>query len=94
MAVLSGDGDLFQREGRAYLSDYPAFSSWAYFFYAGIFPLTVVSVSASLLAFECTSTGGRFHPIFDACMWLGVATSFFLYRFWPVVTKYVARASK
>ena len=93
MAALSGDGDLFQREGSAYLSDYPAFSKWVYFFYAGIFPLTVVSVSAWLLAVECTSTGERFHAIFDAFMWLGVATSFFLYRLWPMVTKKRAKGA-
>lgn len=87
MAVLNGGGDLFQREGRAYLSDYPAFSKWVYFFYAGIFPLTVVSVAAWVLVVEVTSTEERFHRFFDGFMWLGCATSFFLYRLWPVITK-------
>ena len=90
MSTASGDPELFQREGSAYLLRYPAFSWWAYAFYAGIFPVTTVLVTARLLTIECTSKG-RFHPLFDGFMWIGVVVSFFLYRLWPIIAKKVRR---
>ena len=86
LAAVTGDDELFQREGRAYLSRYPAFSTWTYLFYAAAFPLTVVFVSAILLIVEFVP-GGRFHPVYDVVMGLGVAVSFVLYRLWPLLVK-------
>ncbi len=92
ISTASGDPDLFQREGRAYLLAYPAFSWWAYAFYAGIFPVTTVLVTGRLLAIECTSRE-RFSPLFDGFMWLGVVVSFFLYRLWPIIAKVCCKRS-
>ncbi len=87
LAAVTADGDLFQREGLAYLSNYPAFSAWAHLFYAVGFPLTVVVVSTILLVFEFVSGAGLFHPIYYVVMALGVVVSFFLYRLWPLLVK-------
>ena len=87
LAAVTAAGDLFQREGLAYLSNYPAFSAWAHLFYAVGFPLTVVVVSTILLVFEFVSGAGLFHPIYDVVMALGVVVSFFLYRLWPLLVK-------
>lgn len=87
LAAVTGDDELFQREGHAYLSRYPAFSTWAHLFYAAVFPLTVVFVSTILLVFEFVPDEGIFHPIYDVVMGLGVVVSFFLYRLWPLIVK-------
>ena len=87
LATVTGDDELFQREGKAYLSGYPAFSTWAYLFYAVLFPLTVAVVSAILLVFEFVSDERLFHPGYDVVMGLGIGVSFFLYRLWPLLIK-------
>jgi len=87
MATLCDDCDLFQREGRAYNDRYPAFSKWAYIFYAGLFPLGVVLVSGQLLLTEWCAEGNRFHRFFDGVLWLGVVVSFGLYRLWAPLRK-------
>lgn len=87
LAEVAGDDELFQREGRAYLSKYPSFSTWTYLFYAAVFPLTVVYVSTVLLVFELISNDGLFHPTYDVVMGFGVVVSFFLYRLWPLIVK-------
>lgn len=94
LAAVTGDEGLFQREGLGYLSEYPAFSTWAYLFYAAVFPLTVVVVSTMLLVFESASNYGLFHPIYDAVMGLGIVVSFFLYRLWPLVVKKCVKDKK
>jgi hypothetical protein len=79
-----GDAQLYSREGKSYLEDYPLFSDWAWICYVFIFPLIVVLVIATLLIVEWTALSYSLpYKLFDSLTALAVITSFFLYRLLP-----------
>ena len=45
-------GEVFTREGKYYLNDYPLFSSWAHFLYSWILPLILIVVVVNKLIHE------------------------------------------
>jgi hypothetical protein len=86
----SGDDDLYRREGKAYLHNYPAFSEWAWISYVYIFPAIVVMASLGLLITELISfPAGWPFKVFDSSLAAGTVTTVFLYRGWPAVARRV-----
>ena len=82
-----GDPDAYRREGRAYLHDYPAFSSWAWLFYTGIFPAIVIAATAVLAYTEITKLQvPTYHKWYDAIVaGMGIVLSMVLYRGWHLM---------
>lgn len=43
---MLGGNDVFTREGKAYLNDYPWFGTWAHWLYTGVFPAALAAIVA------------------------------------------------
>lgn len=88
------DEQLYIREGRSYLENYPLFSDWAWICYVFIFPLIVTLAVVTLLVMEWTTLSYALpYKLFDSLIALAVMTSFFLYRLLPALpTGPVSRA--
>lgn len=81
-----GDDDLYRREGRAYLRDYPAFSNWAWISYIYVFPAIVTMATLGLLVVEWVGfPGGWPFKVFDSGLAAATILTFFLYRGWPLI---------
>jgi hypothetical protein len=82
------DDDLYRREGKSYLDEYPLFSDWAWVSYIYIFPAIVTLTTMGMLATEWAQFPGRWpFKIFDSGVAVAVALTFFLYRGWPLIRK-------
>lgn len=87
-----GKSGIYEREGRAYLEDYPAFSHWAWINYVYIFPLLAILVTISLVATEWLSlSSGWFYKTLDTLLALTIIVTFFLYRFVRPVRSFIAK---
>lgn len=83
---IFNDKEIYNREGRAYLKNYPIFSEFAWIFYVLIFPIIAILSTALLLYFEWNMENTvYYHLIYDSLLVLGVALSFILYRIWSFV---------
>lgn len=93
---IFNDKEIYSREGRAYLKNYPIFSEFAWIFYVLIFPIIAILSTALLLYFEWNMENTvYYHLIYDSLLVLGVALSFILYRIWSfVITIYEAMKKK
>lgn len=93
---IFNDKEIYSREGRAYIKNYPIFSEFAWIFYVLIFPIIVMLSTALLLYFEWNMENTvYYHLIYDSLLVLGVALSFILYRIWSfVITIYQAMKKK
>ena len=93
---IFNDKEIYSREGRAYLKNYPIFSEFAWIFYVLIFPIIAILSTALLLSFEWNMENTvYYHLIYDSLLVLGVALSFILYRIWSfVITIYQAMKKK
>ncbi len=93
---IFNDKEIYSREGRAYIKNYPIFSEFAWIFYVLIFPIIVILSTALLLYFEWNMENTvYYHLIYDSLLVLGVALSFILYRIWSfVITIYQAMKKK
>lgn len=93
---IFNDKEIYSREGRAYLKNYPIFSEFAWIFYVLIFPIIAILSTALLLYFEWNMENTvYYHLIYDSLLVLGVALSFILYRIWSfVITIYQAMKKK
>ncbi len=79
-----GGGDLYQREGKVYLSDYPPMLELAWFAYSFLFPLIVMVAALGLAIWEYNRL--QYHPLhilFDICMAATLIVFLFLYRVQP-----------
>jgi hypothetical protein len=62
-----GDPDLYRREGRAYLRDYPLFSDWARICYAFVFPVIAALATLALVVAEWRGLPGPWpYKLFDS----------------------------
>jgi hypothetical protein len=90
-----GDDELYRREGRAYTSEYPLFSWWAWRFYVVVLPVIAIIATGVLIYQEWA---GLEYPllgkIFDLISASGVAVSFALYRIVPLASGAVKRLGK
>jgi hypothetical protein len=79
------DDELYRREGRAYKSEYPLFSWWAWRFYVVVLPVIAIIATGVLIYQEWVGLGypllGR---IFDLISASGIAVSFAFYRIVPL----------
>ena len=88
ISYMLGDSDLYRREGKAYLKDYPAFSNWAWFFYTFLFPLIMlISVVALFILEFCKLNYSIYFKIYDGIIGTGVLFSLILYRIIPLFQK-------
>jgi len=82
---LSG-GDLYQREGKVYLREYPLLLDVAWFAYCILFPFILMFATVGLLIWEITRVDYPFyHKIFDTCIAGAIICFFFLYRMQPTL---------
>jgi hypothetical protein len=83
-----GDDGLYQREGRAYTENYPAFSQWAWVSYVYTFPVLAIGVAVSFIVTEWLRLpSGWTYKTLDAVLGLATCTTLFLYRVLPAVSK-------
>ncbi len=79
-----GGGDLYQREGKVYLREYPLLLNVAWFAYCILFPLIVIFATLGLIVWEITQLSYPFyHKLFDTCIAAALISFFFLYRMQP-----------
>jgi hypothetical protein len=82
-----GGGDLYQREGKVYLREYPLLLDVAWFAYVILFPLIVMFATLGLAFWEFTSVGYPiYHRLFDVLIAVALTCFFFLYRMQPALT--------
>lgn len=92
LGETAGDSVAFQREGRAYLTNYPVFSEWAWVLYVFVFPTLFVIASALLGIYEWYAVDSSFwFKIADSLLAGGTAVNFFLYRGLPVFVQLLKR---
>lgn len=88
MCSLSGDEMIFCREGRAYESNYPLFSWWAYYFYTLLFPTVVIIVVLFMIYVEMFRHGvATYYWLYDVIAAVGIIISFATYRFGMFFTR-------
>lgn len=85
LGEAADDSVAFQREGRAYLTNYPIFSEWAWILYAFVFPALCIIASTLLGVYEWFAVDSSpWFKIADNLLAGGTALSFFLYRGLPI----------
>src|SRR5215207_7486688 len=90
-----GDDELYRREGRAYESNYPLFSWWAYRFYVVVLPVIAIIATVVLIFQEWTRLEyPLLSRIFDLISASGIAVSFILYRIVPLASAAVKNQEK
>src|SRR5215211_6194450 len=86
------DDELYRREGRAYKTEYPLFSWWAWRFYVVVLPVIAITATGVLIYQEWA---GLEYPllgkIFDLISASGVSVSFALYRIVPLASGVVKK---
>ncbi len=81
-----GGGDLYQREGKVYLREYPLLLNVAWFAYGFLFPLIIIFAALGLVTWEVYWVGyPLYHTIFDAFVAGTLICFFFLYRIQPAI---------
>ena len=81
-----GGGDLYQREGKVYLKDYPQILDVAWFAYGILFPLIVMVAALALIYWECTRVAyPPLHTLFDVGIAFALIFFFFVYRVQPTL---------
>ena len=84
IATELGARDVFQREGKAYLLEYPAFSEWTWISYVVIFPIVVIVAVVGVITLELTQLAYPLaHKLGDAVMAAAIVVSMYLYRLHP-----------
>ncbi len=82
-----GDHNLYRREGRAYLQDYPLFSDWAWICYVFLFPMILALATLALLVGEWAMLPHHWlYKLLDSVVAAAILISFFLYRILPLFT--------
>jgi hypothetical protein len=91
MAFITGEDEVFCREGKTYLKDYPLFSNWAWLFYTMMFPAIIIVASIPLLYIEWSSLQYPiFHKVYDTIIAVAIIISFALYRIVPQLQRWLA----
>ena len=81
-----GGGDLYQREGKVYLREYPLLLDVAWIAYTIFFPIIVMFATISLVVWEFRGLlYPLFHIFFDALVASALILFFFLYRVQPAI---------
>jgi hypothetical protein len=86
------DDELYRREGRAYKSEYPLFSWWAWRFYVVVLPVIASIVTVVLIYNEWARLDyPLLGKLFDVISASGIAVSFVLYRIVPLASGIVKK---
>jgi|SRR5215211_5672213 len=89
------DDELYRREGRAYKTEYPLFSWWAWRFYVVVLPTIAIIATAVLIYQEWTRLDyPLLGKIIDLVSASGVLVSFALYRIVPLAAGAVKKLKK
>lgn len=81
LSSLLGDKDVYRREGKAYLAEYPLFSEWVWRFYTLVFPLIVAGSVFYLVGWELWyKSSGHYNTVYDLLIGVGVVMTLGLYR--------------
>jgi hypothetical protein len=81
-----GGGDLYQREGKVYLREYPLLLDVAWYAYVILFPLIVLFATLGLMIWELIwASYPLYHRLFDVIVALALTCFFFLYRMQPAL---------
>lgn len=81
-----GGGNLYRREGKVYLTEYPLLLDVAWFAYGFLFPLIVILAASALIAWEFSRLPYPiYHLIFDAFVGGALILFFILYRIQPTI---------
>lgn len=81
-----GGGDLYQREGKVYLMEYPLLLDVAWFAYCIFFPIIIIFATISLIIWEFTQVPYPLHhKLFDTVIAGALICFFFLYRIQPAL---------
>ncbi len=76
-----GDADLYRREGKAYLEQYPHLLDWAWVYYTILFPAAFAIAVVYLLVVECVSLHESvLSKAFDIIFGISVLVALVLYR--------------
>ncbi len=87
ISAAIGDRDLYQREGQAYLQNYPLFSDWAWFCYVFLFPAIVALATLALSIGEWAMLPHHWlYKLLDSVVAAAILLSFLLYRILPLFT--------
>lgn len=80
------ESDVYRREGRVYLNEYPLLLDVAWFAYVILFPFILIFATFALVYWEWTKLRyPLFHRIFDVLIALALIGFVFLYRIQPYV---------
>lgn len=90
ISPLVGGGDLYQREGEVYLRGYPLLFNVAFYAYTVMFPLILITATASLWAWESNQLSiPWWHRFADLLLAIVIIATLFLYRMQPYLTSKV-----
>lgn len=82
-----GGGNIYRREGKVYLDNYPVLLDVAWVAYVVIFPLIIVLATVGLVLWEATQLSFPwFHRLFDGLIAITLVTVLILYRVAPYVS--------
>jgi hypothetical protein len=79
-----GGGNLYQREGKVYLQEYPLLLDVAWFAYCILFPIIVIVATIGLIIWEIRQLPYPiYHKLFDELIAIALICFFFVYRMQP-----------
>lgn len=79
-----GDEELYRREGKSYLGDYPLFQDWVWICYVFLFPVIAMLATVALVGLEVARLPYPLpNKVFDAAIATAVVVSFYLYQWHP-----------
>jgi hypothetical protein len=86
ISPMVGGGDLYRREGKVYLREYPLLLEVAWIAYGILFPLIIMFAALGLTIWELTWVlYPRYHIFFDAFIAAALICFYFLYRVQPTL---------
>lgn len=86
LSPVLGGGDLYQREGKVYLREYPLLLDAAWFAYGILFPFIIMFATVGLVVWEFSQLQyPLYHLLFDMLMATAIVIFFFLYRVQPAI---------
>ncbi len=92
---LSLNENVYQREGKVYLNEYPVLLDVAWIAYVVVFPLILIVATVGLLCWEWTRLPYPWpHKVFDSLVTAALLTFFVLYRVQPYVANRWRRRRK
>ncbi len=81
ISKLFNDENLYQREGKAYLEDYPLYREWVWFVYVILFPIILCLGTAIIITTEWQGLQTSFwYKLFDTLIAVGLLISVLVYR--------------